>query len=85
MARNGDAARMHPTIAARDSFSSHLKVRVDGHPKSAAVLTPVAIAATFLGVWLVKRFDPRTFYGLIYATILLVGVYLIAASLYEII
>lgn len=40
MARNGDAARMHPTIAARDSFGSHLKVRGDGHPKSAAVLTP---------------------------------------------
>ena len=51
---------------------------------TAVVLTPVAIAATFLGVWLVRRFDPRTFYGLIYATILLVGVYLIAVSLHEI-
>ena len=51
---------------------------------TAAVLLPFAIPSTFLGVWLVKRFDPKTFYGVIYATILLVGVYLIAASLYEI-
>jgi uncharacterized protein len=48
---------------------------------TAAVLFPVAIPSTLLAVWLVKRFDPKRFYNLIYATILLVGIYLVAESL----
>jgi uncharacterized membrane protein YfcA len=47
---------------------------------TAAILLPISIPATLLGVWLVKRFDPRSFYTWIYATILLVGVYLTAES-----
>ena len=48
---------------------------------TAAVLIPVAIPSVLLGVWLVKRFDPRGFYNWIYATILLVGLYLTAESI----
>ena len=48
---------------------------------TAAVLIPVAIPSVLLGVWLVKRFDPQRFYNLIYATILLVGLYLTAESI----
>jgi uncharacterized membrane protein YfcA len=48
---------------------------------TAAILIPVAIPSVLLGVWLVKRFDPRRFYTLIYATILLIGLYLTAESL----
>jgi uncharacterized membrane protein YfcA len=48
---------------------------------TAAILVPFAIPATLLGVWLVKRFDPRRFYNLIHVTILLVGIYLAAESL----
>ena len=36
---------------------------------------------TLLAVWLVKRFDPKRFYYLIYATILVVGLYLVAESI----
>jgi uncharacterized membrane protein YfcA len=48
---------------------------------TAAILLPVAIPSTLLAVWLVKRFDPRRFYRLIYATILIVGIYLIGESI----
>jgi uncharacterized membrane protein YfcA len=48
---------------------------------TAAVLIPVAIPSVLIGVWLVKRFDPRRFYNLIYATILLVGIYLAVESI----
>jgi uncharacterized membrane protein YfcA len=44
---------------------------------TAAILLPISIPATLLGVWLVRRFDPRAFYDLIYATIFLVGMYLV--------
>lgn len=50
---------------------------------TAAILVPVAIPATLLGVWLVKRFDPRAFYDLIYATVGLVGVYLVIESIID--
>jgi len=50
---------------------------------TAAVLLPISIPATLLGIWLVKRFDPRAFYDLIYATIGLVGVYLIVESVID--
>jgi uncharacterized membrane protein YfcA len=52
---------------------------------TAAVLLPVAVPATLLGVWLVKRFDPRRFYDLIYATICLVGVYLVIESIMDLV
>lgn len=50
---------------------------------TAAVLLPISIPATLLGIWLVKRFDPRAFYNLIYATISIVGVYLIVESIID--
>jgi len=48
---------------------------------TAAALFPLAIPSTLLAVWLVKRFDPKRFYYLIYATILVVGLYLVAESI----
>jgi uncharacterized membrane protein YfcA len=50
---------------------------------TAAILLPISIPATLLGVWLVKRFDPRAFYDLIYATIFLVGIYLVVESVID--
>jgi uncharacterized membrane protein YfcA len=50
---------------------------------TAAILLPISIPATLLGVWLVRRFDPRSFYNLIYATICLVGVYLVVESIID--
>jgi uncharacterized membrane protein YfcA len=47
---------------------------------TAAILVPLAIPTTLLAVWLVKRFDPKRFYNLIYGTILIVGIYLVAES-----
>jgi hypothetical protein len=42
---------------------------------------PLAIAATFGGVWLVRRFDKEKFYTLVYAMTFLIGSKLIADSL----
>jgi uncharacterized membrane protein YfcA len=42
-----------------------------------AVLLPVAIAATFAGVWLVKRVRAERFYVAIYALMIPVGLQLI--------
>jgi uncharacterized membrane protein YfcA len=50
---------------------------------TAAILVPIAVPSVLLGVWLVKRFDPRAFYNWIYVTILLIGVYLVGESLFE--
>lgn len=47
---------------------------------TSAVLLPISIPATLLGVWLVKRFRPEAFYNWIYASIFLVGLYLIYAG-----
>jgi uncharacterized membrane protein YfcA len=47
----------------------------------ALILLPISIPATFLGVWLVRRFDPKRFYNLIYFLILLVGLDLAWAGL----
>lgn len=44
---------------------------------TAAALAPVAIAATFAGVWLVKRVSPDRFYVIIYALMIPVGALLI--------
>jgi uncharacterized membrane protein YfcA len=43
-----------------------------------AMLAPVAIAATFAGVVLVKRVDPARFYTLIYVLMVLLGIKLMA-------
>lgn len=42
------------------------------------VMLPVAIATTFLGVWLVRRFDKENFYKLVYAMTFLIGLKLIS-------
>lgn len=44
---------------------------------TSAVLLPVSIPATFLGVWLVKRFETDAFYAWVYASIFVVGLYLV--------
>lgn len=44
---------------------------------ASAALLPVAIAATFAGVWLVRRVPAERFYGIIYWLLLLVGARLI--------
>jgi uncharacterized membrane protein YfcA len=44
---------------------------------AALVISPVAILAVFLSVWLVKRIDPRAFYDVIYAMIFVVGLFLV--------
>jgi uncharacterized protein len=44
---------------------------------TSAILLPISIPATFLGVWLVKKFETEVFYKWIYASIFVVGVYLI--------
>lgn len=44
---------------------------------TAAVLLPVAVAATFAGVWLVRRIDAGRFYTAIYVLMILVGAQLL--------
>jgi uncharacterized membrane protein YfcA len=48
---------------------------------AAAALMPVAIASTFLGVWLVRRVNAQKFYTLIYVLMIVVGVRLIWQAL----
>ena len=48
---------------------------------ASAVLLPISIPSTFLGVWLVKRFKPESFYSVTYASIFVVGAYLVWESL----
>jgi uncharacterized membrane protein YfcA len=38
-----------------------------------AVMMPVAILSTLLGVWLIRKIDPARFYGLIYLLMVLLG------------
>ncbi|PSC06999.1 hypothetical protein SLNSH_01055 [Alsobacter soli] len=45
--------------------------------KASALFFPIAIASTFLGVWMVRRLDARRFFTLIYALSFVVGVKLI--------
>lgn len=45
---------------------------------TSAVLLPVSIPATFLGVRLVKRSNPKVFYEAIHVLIFIVGLYLVA-------
>ncbi|MEA3390617.1 sulfite exporter TauE/SafE family protein [Sphingobium sp. CCH11-B1] len=44
---------------------------------STAMLVPVAVAATFAGVWLVRRVDAARFYTLIYVLMILLGMKLV--------
>ena len=44
---------------------------------ASAALLPFAVAATFAGVWLVRRVPPERFYGIVYWLLLLVGAKLI--------
>ncbi len=49
--------------------------------ETSAILLPISIPATFLGVWLVKVLDADVFYRAIYILIFLVGLYLVWESL----
>jgi uncharacterized membrane protein YfcA len=44
---------------------------------ASAALLPFAIAATFAGVWLVRRVPAERFYGIVYWLLLLVGLKLV--------
>ena len=44
---------------------------------TSAILLPISIPATFLGVWLVRKFETEVFYKWVYASVFVVGVYLI--------
>ncbi|WP_336811114.1 sulfite exporter TauE/SafE family protein [Bosea sp. MMO-172] len=44
---------------------------------ASAALLPFAVAATFAGVWLIRRVPPERFYGIIYWLLLLVGAKLV--------
>ena len=48
---------------------------------ASAVLLPISIPATFLGVWLVKKIKSEPFYKIIYALIFIVGIYLVGEGL----
>lgn len=47
----------------------------------AGLLVPLAIATTFLGVWLVRRMDAARFYRLVYVLMILLGTKLLADAL----
>lgn len=48
---------------------------------TSAILLPISIPVTLLGVWLVKRIDPKVFYETIYGLIFVVGTFLVIQSL----
>lgn len=48
-------------------------------------LFPIAIAGTFVGIWLVKRFDARRFYAIIYGLTLVIGLFLIGDGIVSLI
>jgi uncharacterized membrane protein YfcA len=50
---------------------------------TSAVLLPIAIPATFLGVWLIRRIDAKRFYEIVYVLIFAIGAFLIVESLLE--
>jgi uncharacterized membrane protein YfcA len=59
-----------PSYAALGSFSGDLLL-------GAALLMPLAVAATLAGVWLVRRLDSQRFYTLIYLLMVALGLRLI--------
>jgi uncharacterized membrane protein YfcA len=62
-----------PAFAALGQFSAP-------NVLTAAALLPVAIVATFAGVWLVRRIDGERFYTIIYCLMILVGVLLLVEA-----
>jgi uncharacterized membrane protein YfcA len=52
---------------------------------TSAVLLPVSIPATFLGIWLIRRIDARRFYEIVYVLIFAIGVFLVGESIAEMI
>lgn len=48
---------------------------------TSAILLPISVPATLFGVWLVKRIDPKLFYGAIYWLIFVIGCFLVFQSL----
>lgn len=50
---------------------------------TSAVLLPVSIPATFLGVWLIKRIQSKRFYEVVYILIFAIGLFLIAESIVD--
>jgi uncharacterized protein len=52
---------------------------------SSAILLPISIPATFFGVYLVKRINPKVFYQAIYALVFAIGIFLIAQGLGDVI
>ena len=51
---------------------------------ASAILLPISIPATFLGVWLVKKIELEAFYKIVYLLIFVVGIYLVWEGLNEI-
>ncbi len=49
--------------------------------ETSAVLLPISIPATFLGIWLVKVLDAAVFYRAVYILIFVVGLYLVVEGL----
>jgi uncharacterized membrane protein YfcA len=54
-----------------------------GNLATSAALMPVAIASTYAGVWIVRRLNPAKFYSLIYALMIVMGVYLLYQAITE--
>lgn len=52
---------------------------------TSAVLLPVSIPATLLGVWLIRRIDANRFYEVIYFLIFAIGAFLIGESIVDLI
>jgi uncharacterized membrane protein YfcA len=52
---------------------------------AAAVLLPIAIPFTLLGVWLVKRVDAEPFYRILYALFFVIGIYLTIEGVHDIV
>jgi hypothetical protein len=60
-------------------FASMGQISTDNLMLSATLL-PLAIASTFLGIWLVERINGEKFYTIIYALTFIVGLVLIFDS-----
>lgn len=50
---------------------------------TSAVLLPVSIPATFLGIWLIRRIQSKRFYEVVYLLIFAIGVFLIVESVID--
>jgi uncharacterized membrane protein YfcA len=50
---------------------------------TSAVLLPVSIPATFLGIWLIRRIDAKRFYEIVYILIFAIGAFLIGESIVD--